>query len=139
MEIGLPISILAIFLAGLIAPTAHRRFGDNVGLVLALVPLGAFAYFTTLVPAVMEGDAHRLVIPWVPSLDLALSFYVDGLSLLFLLIVSLIGTFVVWYATGYLHGDRDLGRFLPLSPQLHGRHARPVASDNLILLVVSGS
>ncbi|MGC1482083.1 MAG: putative monovalent cation/H+ antiporter subunit A [Chthoniobacterales bacterium] len=136
MEIGLPISILAVFLAGLVAPAAHRRFGDNVGLVLALVPLGAFAYFTTLVPAVMEGNAHRLVIPWVPSLDLALSFYVDGLSLLFLLIVSLIGTFVVWYATGYLHGDPDLGRFFLYLLSFMAAMLGLVAADNLILLVV---
>ncbi len=136
MPTGLLIAIGAVFLAGAVAPFLHRRFGDAVGIVLALVPLAAFAYFTTLVPAVMAGEAHRLVIPWVPSLDLALTFYVDGLSLLFLLIVSLIGTFVVWYATGYLHGDPYLGRFLLYLLAFMGAMLGLVAADNLILLLV---
>lgn len=136
MPLGLPIAIAAVFLAGFVAPALHRRWGDRIGIVLGLVPLAAFAYFTTLVPGVMAGESHRLVVPWVPSLDLALTFYVDGLSLLFLLIVSLIGTFVVWYATGYLHGDRYLGRFLLYLLAFMGAMLGLVAADNLVLLLV---
>ncbi len=136
MEFGILIAIGAVFAAGAVAPALHRRFGDTVGIVLGLVPLAAFAYFVTLVPGVMAGEPYRLVIPWVPSLDLSLTFFVDGLSLLFLLIVSLIGTFVVWYATGYLHGDKYLGRFLLYLLAFMGAMLGLVAADNLILLVV---
>jgi multicomponent Na+:H+ antiporter subunit A len=48
---------------------------------------------------------------WVPALNMHLSFYADGLALLFALLISGIGTLVMIYANGYLAGHPDLGRF----------------------------
>jgi multicomponent Na+:H+ antiporter subunit A len=53
----------------------------------------------------------------VPQLGVELSMRLDGLSLLFGLLIAGIGTFVAIYAGGYLAGDRQLPRFyLLLSP-----------------------
>ncbi len=136
MENGLLIAIAAVFLAGIAAPLLHRLCGDRIGFALALVPLAAFGFFLSLQAGIAADGALRLVVPWVPTLGISLSFFVDGLSLLFLLIVSFIGTFVVLYATGYLHGDPGLGRFFLYLFTFMGAMLGMVVSDNLILLVV---
>jgi multicomponent Na+:H+ antiporter subunit A len=43
---------------------------------------------------------------WVPLLDVELSFYADGLSRLFAVLVTGIGAIVLVYAGTYLKGDR---------------------------------
>lgn len=48
---------------------------------------------------------------WVPSLDIRLDFVVDGLGLLFALIITGIGFLIVVYADGYMNGSRSKGRF----------------------------
>ena len=47
----------------------------------------------------------------MPSLGIALSWQLDGLSLLFALLISGIGALVLIYAGAYLAGDAQLGRF----------------------------
>ncbi len=133
---GVPLAIAALFVAGFACPALHRAIGDRLGKVLAAVPLAAFTYFTTLVPGVAAGTPLRAEWAWVPGLDISLSFYVDGLSLLFLLIISLIGTFVVWYAGGYLHGSQNLGKFYLALMGFMAAMLGVVSADNLILLFI---
>lgn len=130
------ISILAIFVAGMLAPVLHRRMGDACGLVLSIFPLITFGLACTLVSGVSGGETFRVEWPWVPSLGISLGFFIDGLSLLFLLVISGIGTFVVWYSTGYLHGNKDLGRFFLYLMGFMGAMLGIVVSDNLILLFI---
>ena len=58
----------------------------------------------------MDGAVTQFV-PWVPSFGVNLSFYLDGLSLLFVLLITGLGTLVLLYASSYLKGHRDQGRF----------------------------
>jgi multicomponent Na+:H+ antiporter subunit A len=136
MDMVLLPGIAAIFLTGFVAPLAARRLGDRLGVFLALVPLTVFAAFSTLIPVVVAGGTYQVVLPWVPALGISLSFFVDGLSLLFLLVISGVGTFIVWYAAGYLQGDRGLGKFYLYLFSFMGAMLGLVASDNLILLFV---
>ncbi len=129
-------AIAAVFVAALLAPALHRGLGDRSGILLGLVPLAACAAFLTLAPGVEAGQAVRVALPWAPSLGITLSFYVDGLSLLFLIVVSAIGTFIVWYAAGYLHGDPGLGKFYLYLLSFMGAMLGLVAADNLILLFI---
>lgn len=106
---------IGILLAGL-APPIHRAAKGATGWVLALFPLGVFAYFATLIPTVLgnsdqAGHPISTVIQWVPTADVNLSFYIDGLSLMMSLLVVGMGVLVFIYAGGYLHGDKNLGRF----------------------------
>lgn len=48
---------------------------------------------------------------WVPSLDVDLTFFLDGFGLLFALLISAVGTMVFLYAGGYLADSPKLGRF----------------------------
>ncbi|MFU8807007.1 MAG: proton-conducting transporter membrane subunit, partial [Bradymonadaceae bacterium] len=60
----------------------------------------------------------------------------DGLSLMFALMISVIGTFIVIYGGGYLKGDRDLPRFYVLILAFMASMLGLVLSDNLIVLFV---
>jgi len=124
------------FVAAALAPVLHRWLGDRLGLLLAVVPLAQAAFYISLIPAVAAGETFLIEAPWVPAIGLGFEFLVDGLALLFLLLVSIIGFFVVLYAQGYLHGKRDLGRFFLALFVFMGGMLGIVASDNLILLFV---
>jgi multicomponent Na+:H+ antiporter subunit A len=73
---------------------------------------------------------------WVPSLDLNLAFRFDGLSLLFLLLISGIGALISIYAGGYLHHHRQLGRFFACLFFFMGAMLGLVAADNLLALFI---
>ena len=72
----------------------------------------------------------------MPSIGLSLSFFIDGLSLLFLLLITGIGTFIVLYASNYLKGHTDEGRFFFWLFLFMMAMLGLVASDNLLALFV---
>ncbi|MFP4499531.1 MAG: hydrogen gas-evolving membrane-bound hydrogenase subunit E [Candidatus Hydrogenedentota bacterium] len=72
---------------------------------------------------------------WAPSLDLSVTFYVDGLSLAFGLLVSGIGALVVVYTGAYMEGPAR-GRFLAYLFAFMGSMLGLVFADNLVLLFV---
>ncbi len=56
--------------------------------------------------------------------DLSFSWFLDGLSLTFALLITGIGTLIVLYAGGYLKGHPQQGRFFSFLLPVHGRDAR---------------
>lgn len=128
--------ILSVFFFAACAPLIHRALGDRTGKVLAIVPLLLFSYFLTLLPEVSGCGGLLFSLGWVPVIDLNLNFFVDGLSLLFLLIISLIGTLVVLYAQAYLKGSAKLGRFYLALFIFMGAMLGVVSSDNILALFV---
>ena len=87
-------------------------------------------------PGVSQGQVFQVEWAWVPSLDIYLRFRLDGLSLLFCLIVTMAGFFVSLYASSYMAGKQHLGRFFVY---LHGFMIAMlgiVTADNLLLLFV---
>ncbi len=130
------IILVAIFLAAFLAPWLHRVLGDRCGLVLSLVPLAGATGYALMLPQIMAGGVVSFRHAWVPSLGIALDFYVDGLSLLFLLLISVIGAFVTWYAAGYLAGKKDLGRFYLFLFGFMGSMLGVVSADHLVLLFI---
>ncbi|MCG5493310.1 putative monovalent cation/H+ antiporter subunit A [Ectothiorhodospira variabilis] len=130
------LAILSGFLLATVAPAVHRQTGMNSGWVLAILPAALFLYFLSFLPAVGSGESIVISYPWVPGLDIQLSFLVDGLSLLFALLISGIGFFIVAYAGRYLEGHKDLGRFYVLILSFMASMLGLVLSDNLISLFV---
>lgn len=104
-------AVLSGFLLAALAPLFHRWFGDRTSFVLAVFPAALALWFLNQLPAVMAGETLVFAMEWVPSLGMSLTFVVDGLSMLFGLLVTGIGTFVLIYAGGYLKGHPDLVRF----------------------------
>ncbi len=127
---------LAPFILAVFAPFLRRQVGDSVGWVLAVLPAGLTLYFATFLGPVADGQTFVFSTEWIPSLGIALSFYLDGLSLLFALLISFIGTFIVLYAGAYLKGHVDLGRFLMFLLMFMGSMLGLVLSDNVVTLFV---
>ena len=103
---------------------------------LALVPAASFLYCLTWWPHVASGSVVLQSLHWMPSIGLSLSFFIDGLSLLFLLLITGIGTFIVLYASSYLKGHADEGRFFFWLFLFMMAMLGLVASDNLLALFV---
>ncbi|KQT85977.1 cation:proton antiporter [Aurantimonas sp. Leaf443] len=124
------------FLGALAAPLFVRWFGARAGLVLALFPLASFAILVPLAGPVARGTVYLAGFDWVPAYGIRLSARLDGLSLVFALLVTGIGVPIVAYAGAYLKGHRDLGRFLGFLLLFMGSMLGLVVSDDLVALFV---
>lgn len=128
--------LAGIVIAGVLAPGVNRAVGARGCWVLALVPAGVFACLLKQWSAVIDQQAVSTVVPWVPALNLAVSLRLDGLSLLFGLLVTGIGTLVLVYAGGYLKGDERLGRLWMLLLFFMAAMLGLVLADNLLALFI---
>src|SRR5699024_12321025 len=71
---------------------------------------------------------------WIPSLGINFDFYLDGLSLLFVLLISGIGTLVVLYSIYYLDNTERLGSFYVFLLMFMTAMFGVVLSDNVFVL-----
>ena len=94
------IAVLSGFILAIFAPFIHQKAPKFSGIILSILPVGLFAYFALFIQPVARGEIVRQSMSWVPSLGIYLSFYMDGLSLIFALLVSGIGFLVVSYGSG---------------------------------------
>lgn len=131
-----PLLLLVPFLAAFIAPALVRGLGDRAAWLLAVAPLGLFLQFLGFLPQIGDGARLTAGVSWVPSFAVNFSVAMDGLSLLFALLISGIGTLIVIYAGGYLKGHPDLGRFLSYLLAFLGAMLGVVLADDLITLFV---
>lgn len=104
--------------------------------LLAAVPAMLFLAFCLLLPDIAAGDVLVEVNRWIPSLDIAASFRLDGLSLTFGLLITGIGAIVFLYASSYLQGAPRLTRFYTVLTLFMASMLGAVLADDLILLVV---
>ena len=126
--------VLAPFVAAGFAPLLVRLFGGRSGFALAVVPAAIFLWTLGHLEAFASGLAEET--RWVPGLDIALAFRLDGLSGLFTLLISGIGTLVVVYAGGYLAGHPMLGRFFSFLLMFMGAMLGLVLADDVIALFI---
>ena len=124
------------FLAALLAPVVIRIAGRAGSWILALAPLLAFVHFLTFLPEIAEGGVVTGGYAWVPSLNLSFSWFVDGLSLTFALLITGIGTLIVLYSGGYMKGHPLAGRFLCFILLFMGSMLGLVVSDSFLMLFV---
>jgi multicomponent Na+:H+ antiporter subunit A len=129
-------TVLSGFCLALIAPTVVRLAPRLAGWLLALLPLVLTFYYLGYLDQVAAGGALVQVIPWLPALGIALSFYLDGLSLLFVLLVTGVGTLIFIYAGSYLAGHRDLGKFYLFLSLFMAAMLGLVLAGNLLTLFV---
>lgn len=73
---------------------------------------------------------------WVPELGLTLSFYLDGLSLLFGLIITGIGSLIFLYAGYYFEDEDEQSRFITILFAFAGAMLGLVLSGNLVTLFI---
>ncbi|MDQ0133260.1 multicomponent Na+:H+ antiporter subunit A [Neorhizobium galegae] len=124
------------FVASVLAPFLTRRLGDRAAWVLALAPALAFAHFCTFLPEIAAGEVVTGGYAWAPSFNLSFSWFLDGLSLTFALLITGIGTLIVLYSGGYMKGHEGQGRFMAFILAFMGAMLGLVVSDSFLMLFV---
>jgi multicomponent Na+:H+ antiporter subunit A len=124
------------FIAAVAAPPLTRAFGANAAWLLALAPALSFFYFAGYLPEIAAGEVVTGGYAWVPSLNLSFSWFIDGLSLTFALLITGIGTLIVLYSGGYLKGHPQQGRFFAFILLFMGAMLGVVVSDSFLMLFV---
>jgi multicomponent K+:H+ antiporter subunit A len=113
------------------------RFGRLHAAWMAGV-LAALA-LAVLVPtkwAVFAGGTVVQALPWMPELGLNLAFRLDGLGMLFSIMILGIGLLVMLYARYYLDEKDCTGRFYAYLLLFMGSMLGVVLSENILLLLM---
>lgn len=129
-------ALMLPFLGAVLAPLLTRILKHNAAWILALVPLWIFFHFAGFLGRVADGETIRGGYSWIPSLNVDFSWYLDGLSLTFALLISGIGTLIVLYSGGYLRGHPQQGRFFSFMLMFMGAMQGLVVSDSFLMLFV---
>ncbi|KZL20950.1 Na(+)/H(+) antiporter subunit A [Pseudovibrio axinellae] len=129
-------ALLSPFVAAALSPILAKTLKHNASWILAVIPALAFLQFLSFVPGIAEGQTFKASLEWVPTFNVNFSIYLDGLSVLFALLISGIGTLIVLYAGGYLKNHENFGQFLSFLFLFMGAMLGVVVADNIITLFV---
>lgn len=126
--------VLLPFAAAVVMPLLSKILKDKVGWVASAVPLVLFASFLSLLPKVNAGEQVAYSLSWIPTLGVDLSVKLDGLSLLFVLLISGIGLAVMVYSIFYLHKNERLGNFYTFIMLFMGAMLGVCTASNLVVM-----
>ena len=134
-------SLLLVIVLPLLAGPAAALLGARAGRNgsawgAAAVAAAALAIALHAGQAVFAGAAPAARWDWLPEAGLNLSLRLDGLALLFVLLILAIGLLVILYARYYLDENDPLGRFYAYLMVFMAAMLGIALSDNLILLAV---
>ena len=122
-------------LLGVLIPLFLGRYPRSLlALGTAILPAIALGIIVSLIPQVMAGHYPSVSYEWVPALSLSISFFLDGLGLMFTLLILGIGLLVILYARYYLSPGDNAGRFYASLMLFMTAMLGVVLSSNLVQL-----
>lgn len=124
--------LIPLLLACFIPFISKFKHKVHTGIFVLLIPLIIFIYFIRFAGSGFEPVRHTY--NWIPSLDINFDFHLDGLSLLFALLISGIGALVVLYSIYYLDRSEPLGHFYVYLMMFMSAMLGIVLSDNVFVL-----
>ncbi len=130
----LPVLIVLPLLGALIP--LPSRFRRATAPVFSLIPAVQVCVVVLLWADIQHGASVHISWPWLPALGLRLSLQLDGLSWLFVSLISGVGLLVFIYAGSYLHDDPQLGRLYRFLLLFNSAMMGVVQADNLVVLLV---
>lgn len=133
---GIILAVLSSFALSLLAPWLHHLTRRATGWVIALLPVGLTLFFASLLGQITASGPIILSFAWIPRMGINFSFYADGLSLLFALLISTIGALVIIYSSTYMADNPLLGRLYALILMFMGSMLGLVLADSLITMFV---
>lgn len=133
-------SVFSGFGLAFFAPLIHKYAKALTGWLLALLPASLFTFFAAQIPQIIHGETIAISFPYLKDLNLDnfvnWSFYLDGLSLLFALLISGFGVLIIIYAGSYLKNHTHLGRFYFYLLMFMASMLGVVLASNLITLFI---
>ncbi|MEZ4639633.1 MAG: hypothetical protein R2856_32500 [Caldilineaceae bacterium] len=113
--------LLILFVSGFVLWLIRPHNKTYAGWLSLLPPAAVAGWLLARLGPLAEGIVYTERVTWIPSLGVELAFRLDGLAILFGLIISVIGAGIVPYTL--LSGRRPrTGAILRLPLCLHGQH-----------------
>lgn len=128
--------ILTGFIASITAPFLYKRFKEYFGWIAVTFPLYMFFNYMGMYNQIANGEIIKEFYSWLPELGINLTFLLDGLSLTFILIITLVGSAVFLYAGAYMKDYEHAGRFYFYIGIFMTSMIGLVASDNMITMFI---
>ncbi|MED4205690.1 Na+/H+ antiporter subunit A [Neobacillus mesonae] len=135
----LHIMIFIPFLFAILVPFIHKMCNPRIhtGWFVLIVPLGIFLYLLKYIPLTASGKTALFELSWMPSLGINFTAYLDGLALIFALLITGIGALVILYSIYYLSKEKEaLHNFYVYLLLFMGAMLGLVFSDNIFVLYV---
>lgn len=132
----LMIAVFLPFIAAAVSPLLQKLLHrTHTEWIVLTIPVLLFAFFLSQITSIQNGSSISAAIPWIPSLGISITLYLDGLSLLFSLLITGIGALVVLYSIFYLDKRKEaVQSFYVYLLLFMGAMLGVVLSDNLIVL-----
>ncbi len=133
---SLPLAVLVPFVGSVLVAWISRRGIHHAAWAAAGTTLAALAILAPLLPGTFAGHTTVETLTWMPAVGLDLSFRLDGLGMLFALMILGIGLLIVLYARYYFSPRDPLGRFYAEMLLFMGSMLGVVLSENVIQLLI---
>ena len=135
--VALNFLILIPFIVAIFIPFLYKRVSKlHIGWLPMVIAGALFIYLLSFIPQVADGQTFLYTIPWIPSYGIDFTTYLDGLSLIMALLITGIGTLVIFYSIHYLSDNEQLGHFYTYLMLFMGAMLGVVLSNNMMVLYV---
>ena len=132
----IPLIVAIPFLGAILVAWAGHHGRMRSAYAAAATTFCALLLLIPSIGEVMQGATLLWQYDWLAAAGLTLSFRLDGLGLLFSLMILVIGLLVILYARYYLAASDPMGRFYAYLLLFQGSMLGVVLSENLIQLVI---
>jgi NADH:ubiquinone oxidoreductase subunit 5 (subunit L)/multisubunit Na+/H+ antiporter MnhA subunit len=130
--------IVTPFILAALMPVVCRYVrAPRLGWVLLAVMTGLFVFLLSRLPPGGGEAAQVFTLPWVPEIGLAFTLYIDGLALMFAVLVTGVGAAVLFYAGYYVEDYQRAGRFQAFMLAFTGSMLLLVMAGNLLTLFIA--
>lgn len=132
----LHLAIISPLLFAIFVPIFYKKFPRiHTGWFILPLPVALFVYLFTFISKTSNQETIIETVSWIPSLGIDFTAKVDGLGLLFALLITGIGALVVLYSIYYLSKDKEaLNSFYVYLLLFMGAMLGVVLSDNLLVM-----
>ena len=131
--------LVLLFLTLVLVPVStavHRALGRDTGWFAAAVLIGLGAATLPWLGPLTEGQTIEEHLPWIPTVDVGITLRLDGLAMVFLLLVLFIGALVMAYSARYFSPQKRTGDYYVWMLLFVFSMSGMVLADDLILLFV---
>src|SRR5699024_2855789 len=130
-------AILFPFLASILVQLLYKKISRiHLGWFVMAIPAILFIGIIRYLPAIASGKTFIDTMNWIPSYGINLVTNLDGLSMMFALLITGLGTLVVLYSIYYLFSQESLLHFYCYLLIFMGSMLGVVFSNHLMILYV---
>jgi multicomponent K+:H+ antiporter subunit A len=135
-ESAIPIAVAVLFLAGCLSPAVARAGRSAVAWWSGAAFLLSGAILLSPAVEVFSGRTLIFRYPWLTEWGLDLTFRLDGLGVLFSILILGIGALIVLYAAYYMPKSDRLARFFAMLLAFASGMLGVVLSENVLMMLV---